>query len=148
MNWVRCVRGKPGHRTKPTSDLRPLPPGRKSHQPPSSSDSMGFWRSVSDECGWSLALFWQIKSLRDLSPLLKHLTVHGDSLVVRWLVLSAVTAGVQDLIPGQGTKILQATWHGLIIVIRLGSPCWLPPCFYDKMRGLKFQCTCLHVNHI
>ena len=34
------------------------------------------------------------------------------SLVVQWLGLYASTARGTGLIPGQGTKIPQATWHG------------------------------------
>ena len=36
----------------------------------------------------------------------------GNFLVVQWLRLHASTAGGPDSIPGQGTKIPQATWHG------------------------------------
>ena len=38
----------------------------------------------------------------------------GNSLVVQWLGLRAVTADGPGLIPGQGTKILQAMWCGRI----------------------------------
>ena len=40
------------------------------------------------------------------------LTTCRNSLVVQWLGLCASTAGDQASIPGLGTKILQATWHG------------------------------------
>ena len=36
----------------------------------------------------------------------------GNSLAVQWLGLHASTAGGKGLIPGRGTKISQATWHG------------------------------------
>ena len=36
----------------------------------------------------------------------------GASLAVQWLRLRASTAGGTGLIPGQGTKILHAMWHG------------------------------------
>ena len=36
----------------------------------------------------------------------------GTSLVVQWLRHHASTAGDMVLIPGRGTKILHATWHG------------------------------------
>ena len=36
----------------------------------------------------------------------------GTSLLVLWLRLHASTAGGTDSIPGWGTKILHATWHG------------------------------------
>ena len=36
----------------------------------------------------------------------------GNSLAVQWLGLRASTAGGRGLIPGQGTKILHAVWHG------------------------------------
>ena len=36
----------------------------------------------------------------------------GNSLAVQWLELLTSTAGGTGLIPGQGTKILQAMWHG------------------------------------
>ena len=36
----------------------------------------------------------------------------GSSLLVQWLARHASTAGGTSLIRGQGTKILQATWHG------------------------------------
>ena len=36
----------------------------------------------------------------------------GNSLVVQWLGLCASTAGGTGLIPGQGTKILQAAQRG------------------------------------
>ena len=36
----------------------------------------------------------------------------GNSLVVQWLGLWALTAKGLGLIPGQGTKIPQALWHG------------------------------------
>ena len=36
----------------------------------------------------------------------------GNSLPVQWLGLQALTAEGPSSIPGQGTKILQATWHG------------------------------------
>ena len=36
----------------------------------------------------------------------------GLSLVVQWLRLCASTAGGTGSIPGQGTKILHAEWHG------------------------------------
>ena len=35
----------------------------------------------------------------------------GTSLAVQWLVLSTLTAGARGSIPGQGTKILQATQY-------------------------------------
>ena len=35
----------------------------------------------------------------------------GNSLAVQWLGLGAFTAEGPGSIPGQGTKILQATWH-------------------------------------
>ena len=35
-----------------------------------------------------------------------------NSLAVQWLGLWASTAGGLGLIPGQGTKIPQAAWHG------------------------------------
>ena len=38
--------------------------------------------------------------------------IGGISLVVQWLRLCAFTAGGLSLIPTQGTKILQAGWHG------------------------------------
>ena len=41
----------------------------------------------------------------------KKLTT-GNSLAVHWLGLWASTAGGPGLIPGQGTKVLQATWRG------------------------------------
>ena len=47
-------------------------------------------------------------------PLIKNYR-GGTSLVVQWLGFHASTAGmVRDtgLIPGQGTKISHATWHG------------------------------------
>ena len=36
----------------------------------------------------------------------------GTSLVVQWLGIHASNAGGMDWIPGQGTKIPHATWHG------------------------------------
>ena len=36
----------------------------------------------------------------------------GNSLVVQWLGLFAFTAKDLGSIPGQGTKIPQAAWHG------------------------------------
>ena len=36
----------------------------------------------------------------------------GDFLVVQWLRLHASTAGGTGSIPGWGTKIPHATWHG------------------------------------
>ena len=36
----------------------------------------------------------------------------GNSLVVQWLGLSTFTAEGLGSIPGQGTKIPQAAWHG------------------------------------
>ena len=36
----------------------------------------------------------------------------GTSLVVQWLGLCASTAGDMGSIPGRGTKIPQAMWHG------------------------------------
>ena len=41
---------------------------------------------------------------------LKFLNVYGNSLVVQWLGLYTSTAQGPGLIPGQGTKILQAAW--------------------------------------
>ena len=41
----------------------------------------------------------------------KH-AYQGNSLAVQWLRFRASTAGNTGLNPGQGTKILQATWHG------------------------------------
>jgi len=41
----------------------------------------------------------------------------GTSLAVQWLGLSGFTAVGLVSIPGQGTKILQATWCGQIIII-------------------------------
>ena len=35
-----------------------------------------------------------------------------NTLAVQWLGLHASTAGGTGLIPGQGTKILHAAWHG------------------------------------
>ena len=37
---------------------------------------------------------------------------HKTSLVIQWLRLCASNAGDVGLIPGQGTKISHATWHG------------------------------------
>ena len=39
-------------------------------------------------------------------------SVMGGSLVVQWLGLCASIAAGMNLIPGQGTKIPQAMWHG------------------------------------
>ena len=36
----------------------------------------------------------------------------GNSLVVQWLGLHALTAEGPGSIPGRGTKIPQATWYG------------------------------------
>ena len=36
----------------------------------------------------------------------------GNSLVVQWLGLGALTAGTRGSIPGRGTKIPQAARHG------------------------------------
>ena len=36
----------------------------------------------------------------------------GNSLEVQWLGLHVLTAEVSGSIPGQGTKIPQAAWHG------------------------------------
>ena len=36
--------------------------------------------------------------------------IQGNSLVVQWLRLRAFTAGGPSLIPGRGTKTLQAAW--------------------------------------
>ena len=36
----------------------------------------------------------------------------GNSLAVQWLGLCASTVGGAGSIPGQGTKIPHATWHG------------------------------------
>ena len=36
----------------------------------------------------------------------------GTSLVVQWLRLRAATAGGAGVIPGWGTKIPHAVWHG------------------------------------
>ena len=44
-------------------------------------------------------------------PRIKFSSV-GTSLPVQWLRLRASTAGVVGLIPGQGTKILQAVQYG------------------------------------
>ena len=38
----------------------------------------------------------------------------GTSLVVQWLGLGAFTAVAQGSIAGQGTKIAQAPWRGLV----------------------------------
>ena len=38
--------------------------------------------------------------------------VLGTSLAVQWLRLCASTAGGMGLIPGWGTKMSHATWHG------------------------------------
>ena len=46
------------------------------------------------------------------SPHSKHWTVLGNSLVVQWLGLLASASGVTGSIPGWGTKIPQAAWHG------------------------------------
>ena len=40
------------------------------------------------------------------------LKIIENSLAVQWLELHASTAGDMDLIPGWGTKIPQAAWHG------------------------------------
>ena len=45
-----------------------------------------------------------------LSLILK--SVGGTSLAVQWLGLGSFTPVGLDLIPGQGTKIPYATWHG------------------------------------
>ena len=39
-------------------------------------------------------------------------TDQGNSLVVQWLELCAITAGDMGFIPGGGTKIPYAPWHG------------------------------------
>ena len=44
------------------------------------------------------------------TPLLK--SISGDSLAVQCLELCALTAEGPGSIPGGGTKILEATWHG------------------------------------
>ena len=46
---------------------------------------------------------------------LRQETSQATSLVVQWLRLSAPSAGDMGSIPGQGTKLPSATWHGLKI---------------------------------
>ena len=41
-----------------------------------------------------------------------NMSPEGTSLVVQWLRLHGSNAGGAGLIPGQGTKIPYATWHG------------------------------------
>ena len=48
--------------------------------------------------------------MQDLQVIVKHDL--GTSLAVQWLRHRASTAGDMVLIPGRGTKILHATWHG------------------------------------
>ena len=43
---------------------------------------------------------------------LKKKIKKGNSLVVQWLRLHAFTAEGPGSIPGQGTRIPQAAWHG------------------------------------
>ena len=43
----------------------------------------------------------------------------GTSLAVQWLGLGAFTAVAQGSIPGQGTKIAQAPWRGLVPRVRI-----------------------------
>ena len=65
----------------------------------------------------------------------------GNSPAVQWLRLHASPAGSMDSIPGWGTKISHATWHGqkgkkqytntttcssLVFALRLQSVCWSP----------------------
>ena len=45
-------------------------------------------------------------------PLSKSLQIIETSLVVQWLRLHAANTQSVDLIPGQGTKIPHAVWHG------------------------------------
>ena len=45
----------------------------------------------------------------------------GNSLVVQWLGLSALTAGALGSIPGPGTKNLQAEWHSQKIKNKQGQ---------------------------
>ena len=42
----------------------------------------------------------------------KFISISGNSLAVQWLGLHAFTAECPDSIPGQGTKIPPAVWHG------------------------------------
>ena len=47
-----------------------------------------------------------------LSPSWLNLCLGGNSLAVQWLGLCVFTAEAAGSIPGEGTKIPQAVWHG------------------------------------
>ena len=50
-------------------------------------------------------------SSSQISKQTHHRMTFRDSLVVQWLGLNSFIAGAASLIPGQGTKVLQAAYH-------------------------------------
>ena len=66
---------------------------------------------------------------------LESVTV-GNSLLVQWFGLIALTAEGLGSIPGQGTKIPQATWHKQRKrKYHCGIYCPLSPCRVCKFKG-------------
>ena len=64
-------------------------------------------------CSWQPSLCSQWAWGEGAQPLQRALeTCAGDSLVIRWLGLGAFTVTVLGLIPGRGTRILQAERGG------------------------------------
>ena len=60
---------------------------------------------------------WKKKKKQLASEALIQQAFTGTSLVVQWLRFHSSTAGGTGLIPGPGTKIPHATWHGQKIII-------------------------------
>ena len=103
----------------------------------------------SSSSSW-LYKFW-VPSYSDLEPLLHHTHLFANlilslsikywsSLAVHWLRLHASTAGGVDLIPGQGTKILQAAGCGqkkyINIICTLMMPQFLSFFFFNIFIGV------------
>ena len=73
-----------------------------------------------EDQGQPLVLFWVASEKRRQSHRSPHSPSRwypeqmptGTSLAAWWLRLSASTAGAEGSIPGQGTKIFHASWHG------------------------------------
>ena len=62
--------------------------------------------------GMNLQQWWLSSSVKIVLFFFKNHDKIGTSLAVQWLRLCASTAGGTGSIPGRGTKIPHATWHG------------------------------------
>ena len=85
---------------------------------------------------YAIVIYFPVFHLRYFCP--------GTSLVVQWLRLSALTAGVLGLIPGQGTKILHAVCGQKTKTTTTKGLCFVP--VFQSETGLCFSLLCYFIK--